>query len=273
MASPKPLALALAAALLCGEAAAQTVPSFWDPRRRTERPALPAGTTFRILTAADHPPFNFLNQSGELTGFNVELARAACAELRVTCTVQARAFAGLLPALGQGEGDVVVANVAITGTLRREFLVGEVYLRSPARFAVRRDGALSTFDPAALSGRRIAVEQGSAHEAFLRLLAPEAQLVPGTAAAGRQALAAGRVDALFGDAVALGLWLNAPAGACCELRGGPYMESRFFGDGFAMVFRPGAERTRRAFDHAVQRLAERGVYGELYLRWFPVGLY
>jgi polar amino acid transport system substrate-binding protein len=92
--------------------------------------------------------------------------------------------------------------------------------------------------------------------------------------AARAALIAGQADALFGDAVTLALWLNGTSSAnCCVFRGGAFTENRFFGEGYFMVFPRNREALRRAFDYALARLAERGVYGELYLRWFPIGLY
>jgi len=271
------LALLCCAAPLAPASGDVTVPNHWDPRRRAERP--PAGALpvpIRILTAHDHPPFNYVDGRGEPTGFNVELARAVCRELGATCTIQARDFDLLLPALREPRGpEVVIAAVRITQDLRRDFEVGDVYLRSPARFAVRNASPLTDFEPETLAGRRIGALAGSAHAAYVETFFAEARLVrfddPGTA---REALRRGEIDALFGDGTQLAFWINGSGSqGCCSLRGGAYTDARFFGDGNAMVFRPGGEALRRAFDHALYRLHERGTYAELYLRWFPVGLY
>lgn len=280
----RPLLRPLLAALfvLCGSphppaAADVTVPNHWDPRRRTERPpatALPVPV--RILTAHDHPPFNYVDGRGEPTGFNVELARAICRELGATCTIQARDFDLLLPALREPRGpEVVMAALRVTADLRRDFEVGDIYLRSPARFAVRIGSPLTTFEPEMLAGRRIGALAGTAHAAFVETFFAQARLVRfDDAETAREALRRGEIDALFGDATQLAFWINGTGSqGCCTLRGGAFTETRFFGDGFAAVFRPGGEALRRAFDHALHRLHERGDYAELYLRWFPVGLY
>ena len=65
-------------------------PNFWDPKRRVERPPAGAVPAIRFVTTDDFPPFNFLDADGRLTGFNVDLARAICAELDIRCTIQAR---------------------------------------------------------------------------------------------------------------------------------------------------------------------------------------
>src|SRR5262249_6452255 len=94
-----PPALAQAAAIR--PAAPAVVPSFWDPRRRPERPDLTRLTTIRFMTEVDYPPFNFAGPDGNPVGFNVDLARMVCEELKVTCTVQMRRFDTLFDALDQ----------------------------------------------------------------------------------------------------------------------------------------------------------------------------
>ena len=80
------------------EAAPQAVPGFWDPRRRPDRPDLSRLTVIRFLTETDYPPFNFTGPDGNPAGFNVDLARAICDEIKVTCTIQMRRFETLIDA-------------------------------------------------------------------------------------------------------------------------------------------------------------------------------
>src|SRR5499426_1709745 len=81
------------------EAAPQTVPGFWDPRRRPDRPDLSRISVIRFLTETDYPPFNFTGPDGNPAGFNVDLARSLCDEIKVTCTIQMRRFETLADAL------------------------------------------------------------------------------------------------------------------------------------------------------------------------------
>ena len=258
------------------QAATIPVPHYWDPQRRIERPNLAGFTgTVRFLTAPDHPPFNFLNAQSELTGFNVELVQAACLELTLRCTIQARGFDTLLPAVRNKQADAVIAGLALTPALRRDMDVGDVYLHNPARFAVRRTSEAFAIDGEGLRGKTIGVVAGSAHAAFLGFYYTASTIIPyPTALQARDALKKGAVEAVFGDAVSLSFWINGTASdQCCSFRGGAFDESRFFGEGYAIVFRTGAHALRQAFDHALLRLAERGVYSEIYLRWFPISLY
>jgi polar amino acid transport system substrate-binding protein len=75
------------------------VPGFWDPRRRPERPDLSRISIIRFLTETDYPPFNYAGPDGAPIGFNVELARLICEEIKVACTVQMRRFDAWISAI------------------------------------------------------------------------------------------------------------------------------------------------------------------------------
>src|SRR6201991_4504697 len=60
-----------------------SVPGFWAPRRRPERPDLSRITQIRFLTEFDYPPFNYAGLDGKTAGFNVELARLICEALKI----------------------------------------------------------------------------------------------------------------------------------------------------------------------------------------------
>ena len=263
------------------------VPSFWDPAQRPDKPDLGALRVIRFMTEDDYPPMHFLTEDGRLAGFNVDLARALCEELAVACTVQARRWDTLLPSLAEGRGDAVLASLRATPALRRDFALTAAYLRTPARFAVRTAtapagggaaaaaSATPEVSPRGLAGRSVAVVENTAHAAYLAAFFPAAQARPfSDLDAARDALRRGEVDALFGDGLTLAVWLNSTEGAaCCAFAGGPYTESRYFGEGVAIALRRSEPVLRRALDWALWRLAQKGTYAELYLRYFPVGFY
>lgn len=251
------------------------VPSYWDPRRKLDRPDMTRVPLIRFLIEDDYPPFNFIGADGRPAGFNVDLARAVCEELRVPCTVQVRRWDTLLDSLDRNLGDAVIASLATTPELRRRYDVSDRYLETPARFVMRSDTMLADATPEALSGRSAAVVAGSAHEAYLRAFFPETRLVVKASSAEVYATVLGRdVDVGFGDAVGLAFWLHGPnSEACCRFLGGAFTETRFFGEGMTIVMRRGADPLRNAVNFALQRLHENGRHAEIYLRSFPIGLY
>lgn len=251
-----------------------TTPRFFDPARRIDPPDL-SGRTLRILTDDDYPPFGFVRPDGALAGFNVDLARALCEALSLTCTIQARRFDTLAAALVQNEGDAAIASLRRSAALARQVDFTLPYYRTPARFVTRADSALAETSPDALAGRAIGVEARTAHEDYLRTFFPKARIKTFvTAAAARAALRAGDVEAVFGDGVTYAIWMaGEDAGRCCRFVGGPYTESRWFGEGVAIAVRKGDAALRQGFDWALHRLARNGVYADLYLKYFPIGFY
>jgi polar amino acid transport system substrate-binding protein len=257
-----------------GPAEPVRIPNYWDPRQRPERPDVAGLRVIRFLTEDDYPPLHFATEDGKLAGFNIDLARAICDVLRVPCTVQARRWDTLLESLKEGRGDAVIASLRITPTLRASYGFSQAYLRTPARFVGKATGPRD-IDAGALGDRTVGVVASSAHEAYLKTFAPAAKLRTfDTLEATEGALERGEIDLLFGDGLTLSLWLNGASGsACCRFVGGPYTESRFFGEGVGIATRPDDALLRRALDYALLRVAEKGVFDELYLQYFPVSFY
>ena len=248
------------------------VPGFWDPRRRPERPDLSRLQTIRFLTEMDYPPFDYAGPDGNPAGFNVDLARLLCDEIKVTCTIQARRFDTLLDALADNRGDAVIASIAPTAETRRRADFTDPYYRTPARFVARLDSGIGDVLPELLEGKKIAVVAGTAHEAFLKQMFTEAEVrsYPNADAA-RAALRNGDVDLLFGDGIALAFWLNGTdSGGCCAFRGGPFLESRFFGEGIGIAVKRGNDLLRQALNWALFRQWEKGSFTDLWLRYFPI---
>ncbi|MBX3511975.1 MAG: transporter substrate-binding domain-containing protein [Xanthobacteraceae bacterium] len=251
------------------------VPRFWDPKRRPEKPNLGRMTQIRFMTEDDFPPFHFRGPNGLPIGFNIDLARAICEELALACTVQVRRFDTLLPALDQGAGDAVIASIAITPETRAKADFTDRYYRTPARFAAKKDSPLKDISPELIAGKSVAVVAGSAHEAYLRTFFAETAIksLPDMAAV-LSAVKSGEADLAFADGIALAVWLNgADSANCCAFRGGPFTESRYFGEGVGIAVRKGNDTLVRALNYALYRLWERGVFTDLYLRYFPVGFY
>lgn len=249
-----------------------TVPGFWDPRRRPERPDTSRLTVIRFLTETDYPPFNYAGADGNPTGFNVDLARAICDELQVSCTVQMRRFDTLIPALNENRGDALIASISVTPQTRKVLDFSDPYYRVPARFVARRADATPALRPEGLEGKKVSVVAGSAHEAYLKELFTEVELRPyPTPEAAREALRRGEVDMHFGDGISLSFWINGTdSGGCCAFSGGPFFDSHFFGEGVGIAVRRGNETLRQAFNWALYRLWEKGRFTDLWLRYFPV---
>lgn len=279
----RPFAAAvLAGILLCTTAqflrAGTEVPHVWDSKQSLSRPDVSDLTRLRFLTTTDFFPFNFLDSEDRLVGFHVDLARAICdaLELAERCQIQALPFEELEGALEAGEGEAILAGLAVTREARDRYRFSRSYLQFPARFVTRRDSNFQGPAYEAVADRRVGVMAGTAHEEMLRDFFPEARAVTYTREAWLfEDLRAGEIDAAFGDGMRLSFWLadTEAAGGCCAFADGPYLAPEYLGRGMAIAVRRDAPALADALDYALQQIEESGTFEELYLRYFPIGFY
>ncbi len=253
------------------------VPNYMDPRERIAAPDIQMVPRIRFITTVDFPPFSFLDQTSRLAGFHVDLARAICAELEVLarCQIQALPWNELPDALKTGQAEAIISGIAMTPESTAEYRFTRAYLTLPARFAARRDSAGAESSAQTLSQKRVGVVDGTAHEAMLRDWFPDIKPVTFSRHEWMfNALKAGNIDAVFGDGLQFSFWLaSQSAEACCGFLDGPYVSRAHLGEGLAIAVNPRNARLAVAFDHALAALNRNGRFAELYLRWFPNGLF
>jgi len=126
------------------------IPNLFDPAGQDAKPDTLPVKSIRFLTTDDFPPFHFALADGTLAGFDIDLARAICAGLKVTCTIQARRFETLTNALAAGQGDEMIAALANTATNRAVLDFTAPYYTTPARFVTRLKSPVSDVTPEAL---------------------------------------------------------------------------------------------------------------------------
>jgi polar amino acid transport system substrate-binding protein len=234
--------------------------------------ALSRRAVIRFITEGDYPPFNYLDEDNVLTGFNVDMARAVCLELAAACDIQVRPWTELVPALQRGEADAVIASHAIGENLLKAVDVTDRYYYTPGRFAGARNLGPLDATPEGLEGKRIAVAKGTAHEAYLRAFFRDSSIRTfETPELARDALITGAVDVLFGDGISLVFWLNGTASkGCCEFKGGPFSEPRYFGDGVGILVGRRDQQLKALINAALRHIRATGRYEELLLRYFPL---
>lgn len=252
-------------------------PLFWDIKERLPKPDLSALTRLRFLTTTDFPPFNYLDREERLSGFHIDLVRAICSELGVSdkCEIQAMPWEQLGDALQRGRGEAIIAGIAVTGEARAKYAFSRPYLQFPARFMMPKTSAMTEPLYAKLQGERIGVIAGSGHEQMLRAYFPDVKVVTYS----RQEwmygdLKAGKIAGAFGDGMRFAFWLaGSDASGCCRFAGGPYLAPEYLGAGLAIATNINKPEIAAAIDYALQQIALKGRFAELYLRYFPVSFY
>ena len=237
-------------------------PATAQPRQSQPQPEetepLPRRVAIRFLTDSDYPPFNYYDEDNVLTGFNVDIARSICLELVAACDIQVRAWQELLlPALRRGEADAVIASHAVSANALKAVDFTDRYYHTPARFAAKRTAGRLDVTPEGLEGKRIAVTKGTAHEAYLRAFFRDSSIrAYESPELARDALISGAVELLFDDGIGLAFWLNGTGSkACCEFKGGPFGEPKYFGDGVAVAVSREDQQLKVLINAALRRCA------------------
>jgi polar amino acid transport system substrate-binding protein len=229
----------------------------------------------RFLTESDFPPFNFYDEDGVLVGFNVDVARAVCLELNTACDIKVKPWDELLEALKTGQADAVIASHAVTPQALADVDFTDRYFYMPGRFATKLGSEEEELTPETMEGKRIAVAKNTAHEAFLKTFFRSSVIrsYPSPDLA-RDALIQGKADYVFDDGVGLIFWLHGTASRrCCELKGGPYLEPKYFGDGIAIAVPKTDTQIKTLINTALARLRASGRLQEIAERYFPVKVY
>ena len=224
------------------------------------------------MTEVDYPPFNYAGPDGNPAGFNVDLARLICEELKIACTIQMRRFDTLVPALDENRGDAVIASIAVTAETRRLARFHRSVLpRARALRGAARAWRAPNLRPEQVEGKKVAVVVGHRARGLSEdACSPRRSRSPISAPRAREALQRGEVDFVFGDGISLAFWLNGTdSGGCCEFAGGPFIESRYFGEGVGIAVKRGNDTLRLAFNWALFRLWEKGRFTRPVAALFP----
>ena len=231
--------------------------------------------SIRLLMDRDFPPFTYESAEGKASGVSVDLALAACAELKLTCTVVIKKFEELMPALLDNEGDVIVSGIKIDEAVLKKTAMTRPYFWSLARFAVGMNSQVRSSDVRSLAGKRVGFVSNTSHAAWLEKYYSRSTLTGfATEAEMYEALRNGAVEVAFGDDLRMVYWLTGSASrGCCKTLERAYVDRNFFSRNLAFLARREDKGIIQALDFALDRLQENGTSGQIFSRYLPVGLW
>ncbi len=218
--------------------------------------------TLRIAVEGTYPPFNFKDEKGKLTGFDVEVAEAIAGKLGLKPEFTTTEWSGILAGLQAGKYDVIVNQVAATDQRRQVFDFSGPYVISYPQLIVRANETRKLDTPADLKGKKIGVGQGSNYAELAKgIEGAEVRTYPG-APEYLQDLASGRLDAAINDSLLIPYLrektkLPIKAGAAI---GKP--------DSNAIPFRKGNPKFKAAIDKALDEMKADGSYAKISGKWF-----
>lgn len=236
-----------------------------------------AGPTFaqdslKIGTEASYKPFAFVLPSGELTGFDIDITNALCAQMGVECEIVNQSFDGLIPALNVGKIDAIIASMFITPEREEAIAFAGPYYSAPAIFVGPADSDLEITDDA-LSGKTIGVQRGTTMADYVAAQLPGARVqFYETLDAANLDLASGRIDLVFADSVPLEEFLEGPDGGSFAPVGEPVYDTDILGPGAGIGLRKDDTELKQKFDDALAAVIESGEYQEINDKYIGVSI-
>ena len=227
-----------------------------------------AAEKLRIATTGGYPPFNYVDDAGDISGFDVDIARALCTQLGTECEIVLEEWERLIPELRAGSFDAIAASMSITEKRRELVSFTDRYYSNVVRFVTRKG---SGSDPADAAGKTIGaasatiasdwLEENLAGTATIRLYTGQEEL--------HRDLVAGRLDAMFGDGLGSYAWLQGPEGAGFEFVGEGYR----LDEGIGIAVRHEDVSLLQRLNGALEAILENGTYERINARYFPFSIH
>jgi len=232
------------------------------------------GMKLRIGTEGAYPPFNNLTADGKLEGFDIDIARALCAEMKAECTFVTQDWDGIIPALQAGKFDAIIASMSITDERKEKVDFTGKYYNTPPAIAVPRDSAITSTDPEALAGKAMGVQGSTTHSNFAEAKYGDADIKAyPTADEYKLDMTNGRLDAVMDDVIVLSDWLDSPDGACCKLLGTVSPDPAIHGEGAGIAIRKGESELAGKFNAAIMAIRANGTYKAINDKYFTFDAY
>jgi lysine-arginine-ornithine-binding protein len=236
--------------------------------------AAPAASqdTLRIGTEAAYAPFAFVLPSGELSGFDIDVAKALCAEMGTECEIINQSFDGLIPALNAQKIDAIIASMFITPERLEAIDFAGPYYSVPAIFIAPKDSGTEV-TPEGLDGKFVGVQRGTTMANYVESTFPDARVqMYDTLEAANLDLASGRVDLVFADSAVVNEFLSSPDGAGFEQVGEPVYDAEILGSGAGIGLRKGDTELKERFDAALAAIIASGEYKAINDKYIPVDI-
>ena len=232
-------------------------------------PAL-AADKLRIGTEGAYPPFNQIDASGNVTGFDVEIAKALCVKMQAECEIVTSDWDGIIPALNAKKFDFIAASMSITDERKQAVDFTDPYYTNKLQFIAPKSVEFKT-DEASLDGKVIGAQRATIAGTWLEDNLGDVVDVKlyDTQENAYLDLASGRVDGVLADKLVNWEWLKSDAGKDFEFKGEPVFDD----DKIGIAVRKGDDALRERLNSALQAIVEDGTYQQINDKYFPFSIY
>ena len=227
-----------------------------------------ANHTIRFATEATYPPFEYIDASGKIQGFDIDIANALCSQMKATCSFVNQSFNSLIPSLQLGKFDALIAALGVTPEREKQVSFTASYYEPSASFVALLD---KHYTLSSLIGKTIGVQQGSTFEKYL-LDQYRSKITMKAYASIQDAfldLISGRVDIVIADTPIAYDWLkqndhSKKFGVIDK----PIIDKNYFGSGYGIAVRKDNVTLLNSLNQALQKIKTNGTYQSIKNKYF-----
>ena len=231
--------------------------------------AATAGDKIRIATEGAYAPFNMVDSSGELIGFDVDIAKALCAQMKADCEIVAQDWDGIIPGLRARKYDAIIASMSITEERLRVVDFSEKYYSNVLGW-VTPEGSDTVVTKEGLKGKNVGAQRATIAGQYLEDNLGDVVNVKlyDTQDNAYLDLTAGRLDALLSDKFPAYDWLRTEDGKGFDFTG----EDIDINDKIGIAVRKN-DPLKDKFSAAIKAIVADGTYAKINEKYFPFSIY
>ena len=220
----------------------------------------------RIATEGAYPPFNSVDANGQLVGFDVDIAKALCAEMKANCEIVAQDWDGIIPALVANKYDAIIASMSITDERKQSIDFTNKYYSNYLAVIAPSGGVTG---PSDINRKTVGAQRSTLASQWAedQLMGRASIKLYDTQTAAYADLQAGRLDAMVSDIYPAMDWLTSVSGF--QLAG----EKIDINDQIGIGIRQNEAGLKAAFNAAIDAIRTNGVYAEINAKYFSADIY
>lgn len=229
----------------------------------------------RIGVEGAYPPFSYVEPSGELAGFDIDIAKALGKAMGAEITLVAQDWDGIIPALLAKKYDAIIASMSITEERKKKVAFSNKYYNTPAKFVCKK-GAIDSFSREAIKGKSVGVQRATIHDKYLTDNYGKDVKVKryGTQDEAYLDIVAGRIDMLLADSIALSDgFLKKEEGKDYQFIGPDLSDPKWFGNGAGIAIRKEDKDLAALFNKAIDTIRADGTYKAIQDKYFDFNVY
>jgi arginine transport system substrate-binding protein len=228
-----------------------------------------SGKTLKFATEPTYPPFEMVAPTGEMQGFDIDIANAICTKLKVKCEFISQPFDSLIPSLNMGKFDAIIASMNITAERKKSVDFSLPYYNNSVSF-VTATGQNITPNKQTLVGKVIGAQQGSTIEQYLKSVYGDAVTVKSYASIQNAFidLVAGRLNFVMGDTLTMQQLLKDHGNGRFQIVGSPVYDATYFGLGYGIAVKKGNTADLKAINSALTKLRNDGTLNKIINKYF-----